>query len=448
MNELQKKIAEKTAKIAVIGLGYVGLPMAASFAEVGFNVIGLEIRPNHVETINHGICPIEGDEPGLADLIRKVIESARLRATLEYESIKDCDVILIAVETPVDSQNMPHYEALYGALQSLGPVMKSGALVIIESTTAPGTMTDLVVPVLEKSSKKRVNAGFYLGNCPERVMPGKLLKNLKTMNRVIGADTQETTEMMVGLYRHIVHAELDIADWVTTELVKTTENAYRDVQIAFANEVALICEAVGGNVWKVRELVNKSPMRQMHLPGAGVGGHCIPKDPWLLVHGMKEKNVPIQLIPASRAVNDSMPSHMVELIQDGLGYLGCEIAHARILVLGYAYLEDSDDTRNSPSMVLINQLQKLGGEVLIHDPHVDGYKGDLLTLAKGADAIVVMVAHKLYKSLELSDLSAVVRSALLIDGRAVFTKIQAEQAGFKYLGLGQGNNKLEVNYNI
>ncbi len=438
MNEIRQKIEKKSVKIAVIGLGYVGLPVAVLFAETGFNVIGVEIRPDLVDKINQGMCPIEGEEPGLADLIMKVAASTRLHATTNYESVRDCDVILIAVETPVDDLHIPRYEALRSSLKSLGTVMKDGALAIIESTTAPGTMAEVVLPILEESSGKKVNQGFYLGNCPERVMTGKLLKNLKTVSRVVGGHTPETAETMIGLYRHIVQADLDAADCVTAELVKTAENAYRDVQIAFANEVALICEAVGGDVWKVRELVNKSPMRQMHLPGAGVGGHCIPKDPWLLVYGVRNKNVPVRLIPTSRAINDSMPLHILELVKEGLTNCERKISSARILVMGFAYLEDSGDTRNSPSAALVDALQQLGTEVAIHDPFVEGYKGDMVTAATNADAIVVMVAHKAYKLLMLSEISAVMRTALLIDGRSVYTKAQAEQAGFKYIGVGRG----------
>jgi UDP-N-acetyl-D-mannosaminuronic acid dehydrogenase len=436
--DLSRKFEQKEARLAVIGLGYVGLPVAALFAESGFNVLGIELRADRVEKINKGICPIEGEEPGLADLISKVVVSGGLRATTNYSDLKERDVILIDVETPVDDQNIPRYEALRSSLKSLGPVMKDGALVIVESTIAPGTMAEVVLPLLEQNSGKKVNQDFYLGNCPERVMPGKLLKNLRTVSRVVGGNTPETAETMIELYQHIVQADLDAADCVTAELVKTAENAYRDVQIAFANEVALICEAVGGDVWKVRELVNKSPSRQMHLPGAGVGGHCIPKDPWLLAYGVKDKSVPLRLIPASRAINDSMPLHIVELLEKALIASGCKVSAARVLVLGYTYLEDSDDIRNSPSIALVKRLRELGAEVVIHDPYVADYKGNLLALAMNADAIVVMVAHRNYKMVKLSEISAVMRTPLLIDGRSVYTKAQAEQAGFKYIGLGQG----------
>jgi len=437
-SELRRKLEQKKASLAVIGLGYVGLPVAALFAETGFNVLGVELRADRVEKINKGICPIEGEEPGLAGLISKVAATGRLRATTNYDDLKDRDVVLIDVETPVDDQNVPRYEALRAVLKSLGPVMKNGSLIIVESTIAPGTMTEVVLPLLEQHSGKKVDQDFYLGNCPERVMPGKLLKNLKTISRVVGGNTPETAETMIGLYQQIVQADLDAADCVTAELVKTAENAYRDVQIAFANEVALICEAVGGDVWKVRELVNKSPNRQMHLPGAGVGGHCIPKDPWLLAYGVKDKEVPLRVIPAARAVNDSMPLCMVELLQKTLNAAGRKIEGARIAVLGYAYLEDSDDTRNSPSEILVRRLRELGAEVIIHDPWIAEYSGDLMARIKGCDAIVLMVAHSVYRSLDLNSLTTALRTPVLIDGRHVFDASQVQGAGLVFRGIGTG----------
>ncbi len=440
MDELRRSIHDKTARIAVIGLGYVGLPVAALFADAGFDVLGVEICKERAAKINAGTCPIEGEEPGLADLLSAKVSSGRLRATSDYADLQDRNIILIDVETPVDELNLPRYEALRESVTDLGGVLAEGALVIVESTIAPGTMQQVVLPLLERNGARRVNHDFYLGNCPERVMPGKLLKNLRTVNRVVGGMTPETAETMVELYRSIVNADLDPSDCITAELVKTAENAYRDVQIAFANEVALICDAVGSDVWKVRELVNKSPFRQMHIPGAGVGGHCIPKDPWPLASAVKDKDVRLRLIPAARAINNYMPLYMADLLGNGLRSAGLQFERAKVLIMGYAYLENSDDTRNSPSIVLVERLRELGVEVVIHDPFVEECKGVLLDLARGADALVVMVAHTDYKGIDLAELGSVMRTRLLVDGRAVYTGPQVESAGFRYIGLGKGKN--------
>ena len=438
IEQLISKINERMAKVAVIGLGYVGLPVAAVIAEAGFNVLGVEINTERVNLINQGISPIEGNEPGLEPLLADVISKKKLIATTDYSQLKDCDIILIDVETPVDEKNEPRYKALEGSLISLGPFLKRGALVIIESTIAPGTIQNFVLPILEEHSGYKVNTDFYLGNCPERVMPGKLLLNLSTLSRVVGGGTPETVEAMIALYRYIVKADLDPTDWVTAELVKTTENAYRDVQIAFANEVAIICEALGADIWKVRELVNKSPFRNMHLPGAGVGGHCIPKDPWLLAYGVKDKDVALRIIPAAREVNNSMPRHVAILTrQTLLKSTGQDLDGSKILVMGYAYLEDSDDTRNSPSAALVEYLEADGAEVVIHDPYVSPYQGDISEMATGCDAAILMVAHSEYRALDLQVLKDALKTPVLIDGRGVYNLNEAAEIGITYRGVGQ-----------
>ncbi len=289
LQELQSKIEQREAVIGVIGLGYVGLPVAGAFADAGFHVVGVEIKSERVEMINAGRSPIEGNEPGLAELLARVTRAGNLRATMDYICLRDADIVLIDVETPIDDDHKPRFDALKSACTQLGAVLKEGALVIVESTVAPGTTERVVKPLVEQATGRKLNDGFFLGHCPERVMPGKLLANLRALSRVCGGSTPETAQTMIALYRHIVEADLDAADCVTAELVKTAENAYRDVNIAFANELALVCESAGGDFLRVRELVNKSPGRNVLLAGGGVGGHCIPKDPWLLAYSVDGK---------------------------------------------------------------------------------------------------------------------------------------------------------------
>jgi UDP-N-acetyl-D-mannosaminuronic acid dehydrogenase len=255
------------------------------------------------------------------------------------------------------------------------------------------------------------------------------------MHRVVGGMSPDAAELAVAFYRHVVQADLDPVDCVTAEIVKTAENAYRDVQIAFANEMALICEDLGADVWQVRDLVNKSPYRAMHLPGAGVGGHCIPKDSWLLIAwGSDDLNA--KLMPAARAVNDSMPQHMVDLTRQALQTVGVALDGARIAVLGYAYLENSDDTRNSPTVPFVEALRAAGAEVVIHDPFVREYATDLSRVVSGADCAVVMVRHDEYEDLELDRLRNQLRHAVLVDGRNAFDKQQARAAALTYVGVG------------
>lgn len=432
---VENNIAKRETQIAVVGLGYVGLPVACCFAAAGFEVTGVDIQVERVRQINEGVSPIKGCEPGLAELLATVVSSGRFQATTDYDQIRDVDIILINVETPVDADHKPKYKALQAAIRSVGQILKDGALVIVESTVAPGTIYGVVKPLLEASSGKKLNDGFFLGHCPERVMPGKLLANIAEMSRVCGGSSPEAAHVMASLYRTIVRADLDTTDYVTAELVKTAENAFRDVNIAFANELALICEANGADFMAVRELVNKSPGRNVLLAGAGVGGHCIPKDPWLLVNSSIDK-LPIRLIPAAREVNEYMPYHMLHLIETGLARHGLEIDGARIAVLGYAYLENSDDTRNSPSITLVNQLRECGAIVVIQDPHVPEFVGPWEDAVREANAAVFMVAHEEYLQIKLNELAQCLVTPVIVDGRQLFAGQRAAFSGLTYLGIG------------
>ena len=436
--ELRKKIEEKTAVLGVIGLGYVGLPVAALFAEKGFRVIGIDLKADRVAVINSGSSPIEGKEPGLDDLIKKVVTSGKLKASTNYDDLKAADVVLIDVETPVNDAHVPEYKALRSALASLSKVLKAGALVVVESTIMPGTMAKIVLPALEAGIGTRCGEGFYLGNCPERVMPGKLLNNLRIMSRIAGGDSEATAETMARLYKQIVEADVDTGDWITAEIVKTAENSYRDVQIAFVNELALICEALGADVWKVRAFVRKV-RKDILFPGAGVGGHCIPKDPWLLVSSVRETDVPIRLIPMARAVNTGMPGHMLDLLKAQIG----DLKEKTVLVLGYAYLADSDDTRNSPSAELEKLLNEAGASVRVHDPYIAEYAGDVYAQAVGCDAAALMTAHAEYRSLDLVKMKNALKAPVVIDGRNVIREEDAADAGVRLVRLGVGGGGRE-----
>ena len=414
-------------KLAVIGLGYVGLPVACAFADAGFHVSGIDIDEKRIERINRGENPIKGKEPGLDDLLKKVIANGSFRAYATYEAVKEADVITINVNTPVDENNLPKYSILEKAVQSVGENIKKGALIIVESTIAPTTMRDMILPLLEETSGMKGGRDFYLAHCPERVMVGRLLYNLENYNRVVGGLDEKSTEMALEFYRHVVKGKLLPTDMTSAEISKTAENAYRDVQIAFANEVALICEAVGSNAYEVRELVNSAPYRDMHIPGAGVGGHCLPKDPYLLLYPVDRME---GVLTAARKRNDFMPGHMIELLYDALKEADVELSIAKVVILGKAFLGDSDDIRNSPALHIIKELDDKCN-LVVHDPFVEGTEKDLKKAMTGADAVMIVTDHSEYKKGLNFEL---MRHKIVIDGRDVVDDTE----GLIYRGIGKG----------
>lgn len=432
--------------VGICGLGYVGYPVAMLFADAGFDVIGFDVLEERVESLNRGENPIKGQEPGLDDLVKNVFEKGNFKATTDVTEYKKADYIIIAVQTPVAEENkIPTYTNLKSALKSIGQNMKKGVTVIVESTIAPGTMENVVKSILEEESGLTAGEDFHLSNCPERLMPGHLIENIRYYNRVVGGWTPECAEKVIELYKNVIEGELQPTDCITAEIVKAGENTYRDVQIAFANEMALVCEGYGANVWVVRELINNckkvtdtrpEALRQMHFPGAGVGGHCIPKDSWLLISGIRDSVDP-KLIPIARYINDFMPLHMYELFESAVKEANKDLDKVKVLVLGYSYDANSDDARNTPTEVLISKLNEIGVDYEIHDSYIDEYKGDLNEVLKDKEVIILMTAHDEYKELSFTNMKKSMQdNPIIIDGRNVFDKEQARENGFMYKGVG------------
>lgn len=446
-------------KIVVIGMGYVGIPAAALFADVnGFNVGGIQRRSKRsgwkIEWLNSGKNPIGGEEPDLSELIARVHNKGTFRVMDDFSACNDADAILIDVQTPTDERGMPQYESLIEASRQVGRHMRKDVLVVIESTVAPGTTENVVKPLLEEESNLKSGVDFSLAFSYERVMVGRLLHNITNYPRIVGGIDEKSTKRAIELYKNITKAELFPTDVLTAEMAKVVENTYRDVNIAFANEVALMCESLGIDVFKVRELVNTlpndpsnpstNPIRNMHFPGAGVGGHCLPKDPWLLKYGIDtygKFEVTLDVIIRSRELNLWMPTHMADLVEEGLTVAGRRLENAKIAILGVAFLENSDDTRNTPSKPLYELLLKRGAQPVLHDPYVRDFEipftKDMSVAIKDADAIALVTKHKVYLNLDLNTIKTEMRTPVLVDGRNAYDKEFCEEAGFIYKGVGK-----------
>ena len=430
-------------KIAIIGIGHVGTAVGVKFAEVGHDVTGIDIDPRKIELFNNGKNPLLSDEPKLPELLAQVHLAGRIYATDNYTVRKTMEVIIIAVETPFDiRRKRPLYFALRSALEALAINLPREALVIVESTLAPRTTDTMIKPILEKGSNLKADIDFNLCHAPERVMPGKLLKNIETLDRVIGGITRICAERAKALYQQITKVTIDIISALMAEMVKTTENAYRDVQIAFANEISLLTHSLELNVFELRELVNKVPERHMLLPGAGVGGHCIPKDSWLLAYGASGKFQP-KLLTDAREINDYMPHYTADLCEDALAQIGKSLTNSRIVILGVAFLENSGDIRNSPAITIIEDLSVFGCELVLHDPYVIQInhmevEKNIEKAVKMSDALIIVTKHKDYLNLNWENLAKLIGPRpVLIDGRNTVSREIAEKAGFIYQGVGK-----------
>jgi UDP-N-acetyl-D-mannosaminuronic acid dehydrogenase len=461
-------IAPNYKTIAVIGMGYVGIPAAVLFADAGYDVIGIQRRSKRsgwkIDWLNEGRCPIGGKEPELPELLKKVVSKHKFLVTEDISKVNNVDCILIDVQTPTDDKHIPRYESLIEVCHQIGKYLTPGKIVIIESTVAPGTTEHLVKPILEEESglKAGFPNGFGLCFSYERVMVGRLIHNIREYPKIVGGIDDESTRVAIEMYSTIVKGGVHGTDPMTAEISKTVENAYRDVQIAFANEVALLCESLGADVYDVRKFVNglpndpslpeANPVRNMHFPGAGVGGHCLPKDTWLLMHGFNsyagiKNRYPSSILADARHLNDWMPVHMVELLELALSEKQKVIKNSIISVLGFAFLENSDDSRNTPTVIFLKELEKKGAKYRIHDPYVkdteEGYiiESDIEAVLKGSDAVVIMTKHEEYKSISPERLQSLMRTKIIVDGRHLFDPLAFEASGFTFKGVGKGNNK-------
>jgi UDP-N-acetyl-D-mannosaminuronic acid dehydrogenase len=451
-----------TTNIVVIGMGYVGIPMAALLADVDdFYVTGIQRKSQRsgwkIDWLNQGKNPYEGDEPGLEELIERVVRSEKFKVTDKYDTVKDADYVLIDVQTPVDDEKIPRYASLLDVSDKIAKYMKKGVTIILESTVAPGTTDNVVQSILEKKSGLKRGEDFYLVFSFERVMPGKLIEYITDFPRVIGGGCPEANEKAKFLYGKVVKKELQVTDTLTAELTKCIENAYRDVNIAFANEMALLSEDFDRNIFEIINLINHRHDRMMHYPGSGVGGHCLTKDPWLLLYGYnkyteKLNESKLKIIPDSRKINDYMPYHMIKLMENVFRDSHRLVDNVKIVLLGVSYKANTDDTRNTPTenivKVLKSRYHSHNIEYIAHDPYVNerDYKLTKLTsdfneAVTNADVLLFTTNHSEYYNIDLDDLKKIVRTPIIIDGRDIFDKKTVEDKGFIYRKVGEGSKK-------
>lgn len=399
---LLEKVKMKNMKVGVIGLGYVGLPLAVEKALAGYDVTGFDVQQEKVNKVNQGINYI-GDV--VAGDLQKLAKERKLKATTDYGFIKDMDFIAICVPTPLNAHKEPDLSYVIKSSEEIGKYLTPYTVVVLESTTYPGTTEEIVLPILEEKSGLKCGEDFYLGFSPERVDPGNLIYKTKNTPKVVGGVGKDATEVIASMYRHVLQGDvMEVSSPRVAEMSKLLENTYRHVNIALANEMAIICHKMGINVWEVIEAAKTKPYGfQAFYPGPGVGGHCIPLDPYYLVWKAKEFGHTAKLIEASGEINDFMPGYVVQRAADILNKDKKPLNGSKILILGVAYKQDIDDYRESPAVKVISELMGKGAEVCFYDPYIREfrYNGELhvgletlsTELIKEQNLVIITTAH-------------------------------------------------------
>jgi UDP-N-acetyl-D-glucosamine dehydrogenase len=426
---LREAILARRARVAIVGLGYVGLPLGTAFAEARFRVTGFDVDPQRVEAINSGLSHI-GDVP--SSQIARLVETGYLRATAEAAELAEADVVVICVPTPLTEAGEPDLRYVISAVDRVADSLQRGQLVILESTTYPGTTREVVLPRLEQSGLT-VGRDFFLAFSPERVDPGNPKYGITNTPKVTGGIETESTTLAALFYRQAIERVVSVSSPEAAEMVKLTENIFRSVNIALANEMAVICDRLGINVWEVIGAAATKPFGYMPFyPGPGVGGHCIPLDPMYLSWKMRTLDYETRFIELANTINHERPHYVVQRTEQALISRGHQLAGANILVLGVAYKPDIDDARETPAQDIIASLARAGANVSYSDPHVGSitaggtsYTDMPLTAERlaEADCVLLVTNHRVF------DYSFIAHHAhLIVDTRNAFKSVAGGNA--------------------
>jgi UDP-N-acetyl-D-mannosaminuronic acid dehydrogenase len=423
----------KLEKICVLGLGYIGLPTASTFASHAIKVVGVDVNPHVVQSLQNGQLHIY--EPGLRTIVLSAVQSGNLVIKPQPEL---ADAFIIAVPTPFKEGKKADLSYVEAATESIVPFLRKGNLVVLESTSPPLTTTQIIAPILEKSGLK-AGVDFLLAYSPERVLPGQILRELIENARVIGGIDRASAEAGRDLYKIFVRGDIILTDATTAEMVKLMENTYRDVNIAIANEFSRLADRFGVDVWEAIEIANLHPRVNILNPGPGVGGHCISVDPWFLVEAAPDIT---PLILNARQVNDNQPAFVTKLVERALGH---NLAGSRIAILGLAYKPDVDDMRESPAVEIAHKLMDSGCQVQAFDPFVLGKEvqgiqtvASLQEAIQGVEVIVLLVAHQEFKNLTPAAINKENKTAVILDTVNGWHAADFEVAGHRFFRLGVG----------
>lgn len=426
MPKLERKLKEKSTVIGIVGLGYVGLPLAVAFSQAGSKVVGFDIQQKRVDLVNKG-------QSYIVDIDSKSLSAAvadnLLEATTDQSRLKDVDAICICVPTPLTKTKEPDLSAVTYQAEEISKRLQPGQLVVLESTTYPGTTSEVMLPILECSGLK-AGKDFYLAYSPERVDPGSKSYNIRNTPKVVGGIDPRSTKLAELLYRQVADVVVPVSCPEVAEMTKIFENVFRSVNIALVNELTLLCEKMGISVWEVIDAAASKPFGYMPFyPGPGIGGHCIPLDPYYLANKAREYDFHTRFIELAADINEQMPYYVASRIMEALNARGKSLNDACVLVLGVAYKKDVEDVRESPSLKLIQLLREKGADLSYHDPYIGNIEISEGTLASEelteerlstSDCVVIATDHSCYDYQRIAD-----NARLVFDARGATRKISS-----------------------
>ncbi|KAF6242274.1 nucleotide sugar dehydrogenase [Nitrosopumilus sp. b1] len=451
LEQVKKSLKEGQISVCVIGIGRIGLPSALSFAKSGLKTIGLDINEELIKMINSKNFPLK-DEPGYQEIFDDVMAKGLFRATSDAkEAISNSDVVLLSLPTPMDQNNIPYYTALTSVGKQLNEFLPLGSIVIVESTIEPGFVENELKQIIEgDKTRLEANKNFGIGVCPETANPGEILSDFAKLPRLVGALDEKTSNTIMAIYEHVFSVDLvKMSNCKTANAVKLTTNVFRDINIAFINELSLLFEKIGIDTFEVLEAAKRKYNFQIHFPGPGVGGPCLPVNSYQFLNtASKFENNLLKIVKAGREINEGMSDHTIDLLLDALKEKNQSISDSTVLILGVSYKPNVKDIQLTPAEPIIEKLKSLGSKVKIFDPYfinenIFGVKTEktFSDSLSDVDAILLITSHNEFKDLNPVDITSRMPSGVLIDSRGVIDPHAARKAGLIYRGIGRATSK-------
>jgi len=446
LEDVVKSLDSRTLRVCVVGIGRIGLPTALSFAKSGLTTIGVDINETLVQNITSGNFPLK-DEPGYDEIFDEVIKNKKFSATTNIEdAVSNSDLILLSLPTPMDENNVPDYSALRIVASKLSEILSPNSLVIVESTIEPGFIEDEMVSLITKSGRLHIEKDFFIGVCPENANPGEILHDFTNLPRLVGGINPDIAKIIKSIYNFVFSVELiEMPNCKTANAVKLTTNVFRDINIAFINELSLMFEKLGIDTNKVLEAAKKKYNFQVHYPGAGVGGPCLPINSYQLLNTAKRTGSNLSIIEAGRKINEKMPDHVIDLTIDAFNESGKSLTNSEILILGISYKPNVKDIQLTPAEDIIKKLKDLGVNVHIYDPYfssTEKFNIKILEsisteLLEKIDATIIVTAHNEFRKFDISNFTHM-KTPILIDTRGIIDPIDAKNSKLIFRGLGRG----------